>query len=125
MHPEDLYRALVEKGARLDASDWKYGWPHKWYVEDLPSPLAGERVCVGTTTRRNAQGVIASEPNWGVEGATTHAKFYNVHLLDDGFNAAARDALVRVIWKHTGIFFEIEQDKFRWIRRPYEESNAR
>ncbi len=31
MHPEDLL-AAVERGARLDGADWKYGWPHKFYV---------------------------------------------------------------------------------------------
>lgn len=31
IHPEDLIKAL-EEGATLEAADWKYGWPHKFYV---------------------------------------------------------------------------------------------
>lgn len=31
LHPADLLRAL-DGGARLSGSDWKYGWPHKFYV---------------------------------------------------------------------------------------------
>jgi hypothetical protein len=32
IHPEDLIR-LVGEGHDLQGSDWKYGWPHKFYVE--------------------------------------------------------------------------------------------
>lgn len=31
IHPEDLMRAL-DSGATLECADWKYGWPHKFYV---------------------------------------------------------------------------------------------
>lgn len=31
LHPEDLMKVLGE-GARLGGADWKYGWPHKFYV---------------------------------------------------------------------------------------------
>jgi hypothetical protein len=47
MHPEDLYHAL-RNGASLHGSDWKYGWPHKFYVENIPNPLAGKHVQVGS-----------------------------------------------------------------------------
>jgi hypothetical protein len=33
VHPEDLLR-LVAEGAKLGGSDWKYGWPHKFYVNN-------------------------------------------------------------------------------------------
>ena len=32
IHPEDLIR-LVGEGCQIHGSDWKYGWPHKFYVE--------------------------------------------------------------------------------------------
>jgi hypothetical protein len=32
IHPGDLLTALA-RGATLGGSDWKYGWPHKFYVE--------------------------------------------------------------------------------------------
>lgn len=31
IHPADLIRVLDE-GATLECADWKYGWPHKFYV---------------------------------------------------------------------------------------------
>lgn len=35
LHPEDMV-AILEKGARLELSDFKYGWPHKFYVVGCP-----------------------------------------------------------------------------------------
>lgn len=35
VHPDDLLEAL-NKGARLGGSDWKYGFPHKFYVYGGP-----------------------------------------------------------------------------------------
>jgi hypothetical protein len=39
MHPEDLLAAL-ERGARLELSDMKYGWPHKFYLHGGGIPHA-------------------------------------------------------------------------------------
>jgi hypothetical protein len=39
LHPEDLV-ALVAKGATIHGSDWKYGWPHKFYIEGTGQPGA-------------------------------------------------------------------------------------
>lgn len=33
LHPEDLVWWLENKGMWLDGADWKYGWPHKFYLE--------------------------------------------------------------------------------------------
>lgn len=43
IHPEDLIEAL-KAGATLGGADWKYGWPHKFYVEKIPNPNAGQLV---------------------------------------------------------------------------------
>lgn len=32
LHPADLLQAVAQ-GARISGADWKYGWPHKFYVE--------------------------------------------------------------------------------------------
>lgn len=34
LHPQDL-RAILEAGGKLSGSDWKYGWPHKFYVHPI------------------------------------------------------------------------------------------
>lgn len=41
IHPEDLL-ALIEKGATLGGADWKYGWPHKFYIKDAPPGVFGK-----------------------------------------------------------------------------------
>lgn len=40
MHPADLAVAL-KSGATAHWADFKYGWPHKIYVEGIPNPHAG------------------------------------------------------------------------------------
>lgn len=40
MHPADL-AAAIKAGARGHWADFKYGWPHKWYVDDVPNPHTG------------------------------------------------------------------------------------
>jgi hypothetical protein len=39
IHPADLY--AMRDVVKLGGSDWKYGWPHKMYVEGYPSNLVG------------------------------------------------------------------------------------
>lgn len=40
MHPADL-AAAIRAGATGSWADFKYGWPHKWYVDGVPNPHAG------------------------------------------------------------------------------------
>lgn len=79
VHPEDLLR-LIEEGAKLGGADWKYGWPHKFYV-------------TGPTVR--------------------HAKIYNVHLRDEGFDEDALSALFASLHQHGGILFHLDPDEGR------------
>ena len=37
-HPDDLANALQANTARLGGSDWKYGYPHKFYVYPMGKP---------------------------------------------------------------------------------------
>lgn len=80
MHPEDLLKVLKE-GARLDMADWKYGWPHKYYVEGVPDPEAGKIVKIGSSLKRVGD-VITDEPIMGPKSKTLFLKFYTVHLND-------------------------------------------
>lgn len=134
MHPADLAQAL-RAGARGHWADFKYGWPHKWYVDGVPNPHAGmlesrmssshavpvcpktgeacgdrrqsfsrpecqcmreapetvkRGMCDGRAVVSAPDGFSSStgkqEYTWRAEGqpasATTHGKFYTVHLLD-------------------------------------------
>jgi hypothetical protein len=78
MHPDDLLGFLVPpRGVLLNEADWKYGWPHKFYVEGIPNPLAGMPICSG-----GRGGPDAKDHAIGTGPATTHAKFYTEHLAD-------------------------------------------
>lgn len=100
IHPEDLIK-LLKAGATLHGADWKYGWPHKFYVEGIPNPQAGKQVNVGgvvgpdiTSTTPGAvfrstcghQGCKEhgywQKPFIELAPLTTRAKFYNEHLKD-------------------------------------------
>lgn len=62
VHPEDLQKALEAGVIRLGGSDWKYGFPHKFYVYPTGKP------------------------------GSFDGKFYTKHLLDmdnESFNALA------------------------------------
>lgn len=42
IHPEDLHKGLMELEWRLGGSDWKYGWPHKFYVYGPKNEMIGK-----------------------------------------------------------------------------------
>ena len=38
IHPEDFYNYLTTvPNLKVGGSDWKYGWPHKFYIENIPN----------------------------------------------------------------------------------------
>lgn len=120
MHPQDLFTALQD-GAKVEGSDWKYGWPHKFYVRGVKNPRAGMPYTNYTTTSRD----MAGQPGWEAFQDGFHertgfpimrwrkvdsispapaelpAKWYSIHFGDvpaetrqalmDAFNAASRN----------------------------------
>jgi hypothetical protein len=126
IHPEDLVNAL-RNGARLGGSDWKYGWPHKFHVEGIPNPLVGQNVVISETHPAqigpyapggekgppkegwpvDENGKFLSKPTYGPAPATVHAKWYNEHLLDQGFDDEARELLINALKVHSNIEFKI------------------
>lgn len=42
MHPLDLKRLLEDGKIKLSGSDWKYGWPHKFYIDGIGVKLWGK-----------------------------------------------------------------------------------
>jgi len=119
IHPEDLLRFL-DAGAQLGGADWKYGWPHKFYVENIPNPQP-ERLYVISTT---SQGSRVLDVKYGTR-QTLHAKWYNNHITDDGFDDEARAKLLAALERHADIVFEIVDGKLHY-RAPsagYQRSN--
>lgn len=125
MHPEDLLAAL-KAGATLGGADWKYGWPHKFYVQDIPNANQGKPVSYISGSVRPADKARLEEQYAGrdirfeedegwlryrvyeIEGATTHGKWYNVHFLD--VDGPEFDELAALVLEKAGIQFEREGD---------------
>lgn len=117
IHPQDLLDAL-SRGARLGGSDWKYGYPHKFYVNDIPNPRAGERVKTGGHMYTDDAGQRHDDPTFGPAPATLMGKWYNEHLLDEGYDEEALTALIETIAQRAGITFEIRDGQL-YYRAPY------
>lgn len=139
IHPEDLLRVLAD-GARMHGSDWKYSWPHKFYVE-VPNRVNPEvEVAIGHDSRNvpgkpcprccNADGTVKPEyagPDGDRCGACygrreeikrtpimgTIETFHAKWYnvhLHDDFDVEARVAVTEALEKHSGIQFEIVRE---------------
>lgn len=109
IHPKDLIEAL-KNGATLQGSDWKYGWPHKFYL-NVPSPFVGQTVKIGT---RSSGG--KTEDIMGQASAHLFGKWYNDHFRDlDGEDFKE---LADAILKHTDIEFILDSTGIAY-RAPY------
>lgn len=112
MHPADLLAALLAGTATLHGADWKYGWPHKFYVDGMPNKFEGDTCVRGWSYMNGVNTPIPSKPQ-----PTIHAKFYNEHLDDDGFGTAELLALKDAIEKASGVrFFHQLVDGFLKLR---------
>lgn len=146
MHPEDLVTA-IRGGAVLNGADWKYGWPHKFYVSRIPHAhperevwRGGEswtevtcvcsavymahlhRVCPTCGLGEQGEGVARqSKRNDIFEPIGLHVwgKWYNVHLLD--LSADAFAVLGPLLHEQAGIEFLREDGDARDLsyRAPY------
>jgi hypothetical protein len=106
IHPADLIAGLAV-GAKLGGSDWKYGWPHKFYVEGIPNPLAGQetvRSSKSWTDKETGESKVIYTTS--VERAGTHAKWYNDHILDIE-HEPTRIEFCRILAEHAHIKFEV------------------
>ena len=108
MHPEDLLEAL-ENGAKLSGSDWKYGWPHKFYI-DVPNPEPKKIFELGSLT----EGGRVVEKYTGTL-SSLRGKWYNDHLLDEGVPYR----LFRLLEEKSKIHFEIRENQL-YYRAPHD-----
>lgn len=116
IHPEDLLSAL-STDAQLGGSDWKYGWPHKFYVE-IPNENRDRQAEIGGKSYFDEEkGESVYEPTYGAEG-DFHAKWYNVHLQDQGYDDEALEALLRRLTETSGIEWGVTEGKV-WYKAPH------
>lgn len=107
MHPEDLLTALAD-GGWLETADRKYGWPHKNYVR-IRNPFPDRIVEIGSESHWDDDlGRRVTTTMTGRQGQWIHAKWYNVHLLDAGYDQEARSALQAALYAHSGVRFWID-----------------
>jgi hypothetical protein len=124
IHPEDLLMHL-KLGATMHGSDWKYGWPHKQYLEGIKNPNAGNfypQYGYGGTLEEwvkrfpNAKQIEGEDRKFYLYDseapATTHAKWYNVHLKDlepEAFKLVADE-----LFKKAHILFQMNDGKLQY-----------
>lgn len=102
MHPSELAWVL-ENGAHVHWADFKYGWPHKVYVDNAPNRYAGQ-----LEIRQWGPGDKAG-PEVPAR-STAHAKFYTLHLQE------ATPEEREVIERAMGLRFAFEAGAIRWRR---------
>lgn len=135
MHPQELAAAL-RAGATVHWADFKYGWPHKAYVERAPnrymghgeirsgvtycsSPPQGE-IDAGKWERyQNGFSQTTGEPTFSyrtplpvptLAGEFARGKFYTLHLQE------ATESDRDVIGRAMGLHFTFDGDSVRWER---------
>jgi len=101
LHPEDLLRVLADEKTEIGGADWKYGWPHKFYI-NVPNPEADLVVKIGGSYRDGIETPIMGKREF------LHHKFYNEHLKDDGFDDQALNAVLAVLHLRGGVRFQVD-----------------
>lgn len=101
---DDALKGLSTPGVRYSGCDWKYGWPHKFY---LNLPCEPHRHCVSGTSHMGKMSDLKYQTR-----TTIHTNFYSEHLLD------ATPEQIK-LWNevakpHLGIGFEIVNDKLHY-----------
>jgi hypothetical protein len=117
IHPGDLYDYLTNPllTVTMGGSDWKYGWPHKFYIDGIPNLHPPERlVWMGT---EYIDGVKA--PMMRPAPPHVFTKFYTRHLLDKGYGNGELAGLLFLLSKHTGIEWSINDEGNIIYRAPF------
>lgn len=111
INPEDLLGYLESfQSITMECADWKYGYPHKFYVYGIPNPLAGKQVKIGSSCRNGI-----SEDTMGKASADAFTKFYSTHLLDCSDKLI--DSLSTFFLKHSNIEFVRKPEGLAYLVR--------
>lgn len=120
---------------RVGGSDWKYGWPHKFYVEGIPNAAAGQEYKSysygGSDPDRHPEGEgwewvktnVFPEGGWRKLHRTStcpefhQGKWYNEHLLD--LVPETFEAFTEQLFRHTGIHFTVNDGKLHYVAPGY------
>ena len=106
---ESAIEYLQQKGTKYSGSDWKYGWPHKFYISPN-NPEANMIVEIGReySVKAGDPGVVQDGFGWYKPILGTrehlHCKFYTSHIMDandemfDTFNELS-DRYFGISWR--------------------------
>ena len=149
MHPEDLVHGLTALGVHLGGTDWKYGWPHKFYIEEFPNLLAGKpthashwtvdfdeqptleqaRAASWTSVPEQCEIRIAKSPHrldkWIAcfhvvsPGPSYCFPKFYSEHLQDDMDDEARELLLRAVSQSSGVEFTINETGKLHYRAPY------
>jgi hypothetical protein len=98
----------------LGGSDWKYGWPHKFYVEGIANPEPGRLYVVGATS----QGGRTTDVTYGTK-PFLHSKFYAQHLKDEGYDEDTWNLFTDLLERVTSIRYTWDEKHQLMYRAPY------
>lgn len=107
--PTDMIALMQTDGTRYSGSDWKYGFPHKFYIEAAIEPI--EHYCIGATYQDGQM----SDPLYDTK-KHQHLKFYTEHMQDatseqiEEWNAKVAPLL--------GVHFSSEKNGIHWHAAP-------
>jgi hypothetical protein len=118
LEPVELAELIKAGKAILHGSDWKYGYPHKFYV-DVENLMTGQIVDMGGKSYTDENGIRQNEPDMRPAPTMCHSKFYTNHLglLDD----ETFDKVAPIISNACGITFtrECNGEKGLFYSTPY------
>lgn len=116
MDPVELAELIEAGKAIMSGSDWKYGYPHKFYV-DVVNPHPEKQVikCSSSIWDEKEQKRVETV-EYGPQGNTLHMKFYSNHLTLIDKETFAKVA--PIISKACGIIWEMGDDGVCY-RAPY------
>lgn len=109
MHPQALLELLKSGAVSLESADWKYGWPHKFYVSGIANPIAGREIKCGSMSENGK-----TTPIMGKASATLTEKFYSVHLQD--MSASDLEEIGALIFEKTRIQFSRDEKGLKYFR---------
>lgn len=99
-----VLKAFQTAGTNWSGCDWKYGYPHKFYVS---IPIEPVRRCIGSSWIDGARGDFRYS-----EVKSEFGKFYSVHLLDA--TTEQREEWRKHVEPLIGVVFEMHGSELKY-----------
>lgn len=115
MHPLDLLDMKDLETISLSMANMKYGFPHKFYINGIPNPMAGQKVQVGLQSYTDeVTKEQKDEPIMDESSMFRNHKFHGVHMNDLLDDLERFVALAALIDTKTACLFYVNEGKVTW-----------